>query len=477
VSNIRRCFVAVIASTIFISIPDRPADAADVGEIALVPDDGTIISQAFWLANFVEHAACAFYRTHDDNYDAIFVWTSAQLNMLTRTQQGWPTYAPAQGIGRDSWFDLRSSFCAHRLRQAVKMSDIDSFADDPDAQYNGAFGFTLTGAQLMGHEFGHQFLAGVTFMGTDGIRHCLIRGFESSGSDSENSGRIPPANSECDGHTNPDFNLHWSYYFNSDSVMYGNHIEDLGGGTFRFTNPSPKYGPLDQYLMGLRDPSEVGPMFLVDVGDVAGASSAAFPLGAQDSAMVSGSRLDFTVQDVIRAEGARMPARDRCHWKAAFIIVHPPNEPPTPQQIARVDRYRQRWETWYDDATDHRGSFDTTLAGTGLGTSSCPATQTPPGDGGPAPDATALDGAADATPGGLDAAEATDSGQPAPADAGTGGPILAEEDGGPFIADGSGVHVLRADSCGCREVAPRRAPLFPWIFAFALAVARRRRPR
>jgi len=53
------------------------------------------------------------------------------------------------------------------------------------------------------------------------------------------------------------------------------------------------------------------------------------------------------------------------------VILFDDGHMPTAPQIARVDAYRQRWESFYADATSRRGSFDTTLAGTGNGTAEC----------------------------------------------------------------------------------------------------------
>lgn len=386
-----------------------PALAADVGEIALVADVGRQITQSALIGSrYVQRAACAFYETHDDEYDVLFVFTTIPMNGLTRAQQGWATRAAARGIGRDIYRDSTAEFCSSRLRHAVKMSDLDSFSDDPDAVYTGAIGFTLSGVQLMGHELGHQWLAAVTFTRADGVRHCKIRGFTPP--------TEQPGMGDCHGYRNSDFASHWSAYFDSNSVMYGNRIADLGGGEFRLENAGAKFSELDQYLMGLRDPGEVGPMFYVDVGEPT-AESAAFPVAAGQPEIIRGERVDFTVQDVIRAEGARVPAREACHLKAGFVLVHAEGDLPTSAEIAKVDAYRRRFEAWYADATDRRGSFDTTLAGSGAGTVECPAVGVPPPrDAGVVvvPDAS---GGLDATAAPVDASADPDAGPDAGAEA------------------------------------------------------------
>jgi MYXO-CTERM domain-containing protein len=455
---------SISAALLACLLTSRLAQANDVGEISLISDDGTIISNAFLFDLFVAHAACAFYKSHSDDYDALFVFTSADLNALTRTPQGWPTHSPGKGMGFDYGLDLRSSFCAMRLRQAIKMGDIGSFDDDPDALYTGAPGATFTGAEVMAHEFGHQFMAAVGFEATDGIPHCMDRGFAMS-SDGMSGSTSGPT---CDGYDVSDFNLHWSYYFNTGpSPMYGNHIEDLGGGNFALTNPGAKYSPLDQYLMGLRDPSDVPPMFMVDVGELT-SQSAAFPVVRGSTVTISGTRVDFTIDDVIRSEGPRVPARDMCHWKAAFVIVYPPATPPTAAQIALVDRYRQRWETFYDWATDHRGSFDTTLSGTGLGTPTCPAPGAPPPpDAGTSSDASWPDNgppAGDAAVAPSDATTLDASAIPAPA-------MSSDASSDANI----GGHTLRADGCACGTTDGGSPVSLLLALAAAFVLGRRRR--
>lgn len=348
-----------------LSLSSATAQGAASGEIALIEDTGGQIRRGgILLPGYLERAACAFLAEHPDRYDVLFVFTAEPLTAFTRTQQGWPLRPAATGIGRDGMLDTTSRFCARRLRHVVKMGDIGSFSDDPDARYTGAPGFTLSAIELMAHELGHQWLAAVAFQGPGGPRRCLHRGFTPP--------EEAPGTPACEGYRDSDFNQHWSYYLSSGSVMYGNSIEDLGGGNFRISNSLLKYSELDQYLMGLRDPSEVAPMFVVDPGALT-AESTAYPLAAGQTEQLTGRRVDFTIEDVIRAEGPRIPARETCHLKAAFVIVHPEGAPPAAAEVARVDAHRRRFEEYYAWATDRRGSMDTTLDGRGSGTDECPA--------------------------------------------------------------------------------------------------------
>ena len=349
--------------------------SAEVGpyDVALVADeDGSLGDmQTLGMPNvYLQKVACAFYAKYPDHFDAIFVFTTYPLNFITNVQQGWPVKNLTQGIGRPP-VNSAPQFCSYdsRLRQAVKMGDLKVLPDDPDATYTGIPWYALSGIELMAHEFGHQWLAAVTFTKEDGVKHCLIRGYEPSG-------EAQPG--ECDGYQESDFNQHWSYYYNSKSVMYGSFIEDLGGGQFEVSYNDPKFSQMDQYLMGLRLPEDVEPQFLVDMEDETGSSS--LPIQPGKTATIEGTRLDFTVEDVIRSEGDRIPALDECHWKGALIIVHPLGQVPTIAERQKVADYGKRFEEFYDWATDGRGSFDMSIDGSGTGSPGCSGTISPQPD-------------------------------------------------------------------------------------------------
>lgn len=340
-------------------------------DVALIEDtDGSLSNmQTLSMPNvYLQKVACAFYKKYPDNFDAIFVFTTVPLDFITNTQQGWPVKQDIKGIGREL-YNQAGQFCSSkfRLRQAVKMGDLSKLPNNPDDTYTGIPFYPLSGVELMGHEFGHHWLASVTFI-KDGVKHCFLRGHEPMGSE--------PKPGDCDGYDESDYNQHWSNYFNSGGIMYGNNIIDLGDGNFRILNTEFKYGPLDQYLMGLRKPEEVGPLFLVVMSDDSTASPS-IPVQKNKPVDFKGTKLEFTVDDVIASVGPRNPPSQECHWKGALIVVHPKGKPPTFAELQKVAAYGNRWETWYPHATDGRGSFDLKLDGSGKGTEQCPAKNGP----------------------------------------------------------------------------------------------------
>lgn len=344
-----------------------PIRALAVGpeDVVLVEDTDGSIHQSYFFGNvYMQKVACRFYQTHPDDYDVIFAFTTLNPGLMS-TIEGWPVIQDQQGIGRKP-YNHTVQYCSYdnRLRQALKLGFIGAFPDapnDPDEHYILS---VLTGMEMVAHEFAHHWLASVKYDLDDGTGlHCRLRGLTTDSVDGMGT--------QCDGTYEEHFNWHWSKYFDQGSVMYSNSIEDLGNGKFKLYNDGLKYGPLDQYLMGLRAPEEVGPMFVVDPGYLATESSGG-PMAPGKTQTINGTRIDLTVEDIIRAEGPRVPAFDQCHWKGALVIVHPPGQLPTAAQIQKVALYGGEFEEFYEWATDGRGSMDMSLDNSGAGTVGCP---------------------------------------------------------------------------------------------------------
>ena len=137
---------------------------------------------------------------------------------------------------------------------------------------------------VLGQEVGHRWLAFLEFRNHTGARSEALLGRDQA---------------------------HWSFFFDSDaSVMEGNDIEDLGGGSFRTTAAVQRYSRLDQYAMGLVSASQVPPFFYVDnpmnVADGRQADSA-----PRVGVTFNGTRRDVLIDDVIAINGPRVPVSRR----------------------------------------------------------------------------------------------------------------------------------------------------------------------
>ena len=148
---------------------------------------------------------------------------------------------------------------------------------------------------MLGQEVGHRWLAFLDFSDHTGARSDALLGRDQA---------------------------HWSFFFDSDaSVMEGNDIEDLGGGSFRTTAAVQRYSRLDQYAMGLVSASQVPTFFYVDnPTNVAGGRQA--DSAPRVGVTFNGTRRDVLIEDVIAINGPRVPSSadsSRVH-RQAFLL-------------------------------------------------------------------------------------------------------------------------------------------------------------
>ena len=146
------------------------------------------------------------------------------------------------------------------------------------------------------------------------------------------------------------------------SVMEGNDIEDLGGGSFRTRGAVSRYSLLDQYAMGLVGVSQVPTFFYVESPiDVTPARD------REDDPQVgvtfTGTRRDVRIEDIVDAMGARQPSvsnSPRVH-RQAFIYVLSNGRTLDQAQVDKVDRIRRAWATFFRDGTNSRMTAETRL--------------------------------------------------------------------------------------------------------------------
>jgi len=275
----------------------------------------------------------AFYRTHPDSYDQLVIWTDTTVVSGDAFAFESTIANEIQGIGVDL-FDLSRQFgSAGRLRSFTMMDRLGKYPDDPTTRFLGENN-TLS---VLGQEAGHRWLAYFHF-----IDHNRQQSEELLGRDL----------------------AHWSFFMDSDaSVMEGNDIEDLGGGSFRTVGSVRRYSLLDQYAMGLVSPAEVPPFFYVQ--SPANMSQQKTKESApQTGVTFNGTRRDVLIGDVVSVHGARVPAAaqaPRVH-RQAFLYIVSGGRSVDGAQVAKVDRIRQQWETFFLQATDGRMRADTRLA-------------------------------------------------------------------------------------------------------------------
>jgi hypothetical protein len=272
-----------------------------------------------------------FYQTHADNYDQLVFWTDTSV--LDDSFAFESTVAnEIRGIGL-SLFDASRDFgSAGRLRSFAMMDSIGKYPEDPLQTFLGE----NNTVSVLGQEVGHRWLAFMEFRNHTGTRSEALLGRDQA---------------------------HWSFFMDSDaSVMEGNDIEDLGGGSFRTVGAVRRYSLLDQYAMGLVSESQVPSFFYVDNPvNVAGSRDASS--APRIGVTFNGTRRDVLIQDIVSILGPRLPSAadsPRVH-RQAFILVVGLGRSPDAGQIAKVDRIRRAWEAFFRQATDGRMEAVTTL--------------------------------------------------------------------------------------------------------------------
>lgn len=272
-----------------------------------------------------------FYRDHGDLYDQVVLWTDT--NVTTDSFAFETTVANGiRGLGIDIYDESAAFGSAGRLRSIVMMDTLAKYPSDPRQAFLGE----NSTVSLMGQEVGHRWLAFLEFHDASGATSDALLGRDRA---------------------------HWSFFMDSDaSVMEGNDIEDLGGGSFRTKDAVSRYSRLDQYAMGLVGESGVPPFFYVES-----------PTNVQPSrrktdapeigVTFSGTKRTVLIEDVIAAMGARTPSfRDspRVH-RQAFLYVFSIGKSLDTTQVDKVDRFRRAWETFFAGAVEKRMRVETRL--------------------------------------------------------------------------------------------------------------------
>jgi hypothetical protein len=110
---------------------------------------------------------------------------------------------------------------------------------------------------------------------------------------------------------------HWSYFVHSlGSPMEGNNWSELTPGVFRAGRPTFKFHPMDLYIMGLLAPEDVTPTFLIAEPNTMGQrdrngqpiNPSSTPEFGDRTISIRGRRVTFGIEDIIRANGPRVPA-------------------------------------------------------------------------------------------------------------------------------------------------------------------------
>jgi hypothetical protein len=141
------------------------------------------------------------------------------------------------------------------------------------------------------------------------------------------------------------------------SIMGGGVWQDNFDGTFTqldddYYVPATGWSYLDLYLMGLVKPQEAPDFFILRNLKPDGNDANGRPIFKAD-------RTKITIQDVIAAEGPRLPGVDNSQrqFNTGMVMVVEHGKKPSPELLERTEGIRKQWVAYWPISTGHRASM------------------------------------------------------------------------------------------------------------------------
>ena len=316
--------------------------STDTDGIAVIEDEGTLFFNLLGDGSRkvldVVAAAREFYRTHGDDYDALAFYLgngqNTWLGSPTALASAYPVQNDVQGIGLDL-FDLTNDFgSAGRLHTVLSMNGVHRYVDNPDSSTDADL---LTPNDFLAHEFAHRWSAYVFVDSAGHPRDALL-------------GRA---------------DQHWSFLADVDaSVMEGCSWARVGPDSFYTDSVTTGYGGPDLYVMGLQSRAETDSILTIYDGhdwqppDTYGQVHDPIPgVGGHGRAYY------WKVDDIERLNGPRIPDSDHSPhaFRMAMCLVVPHGVAPTAADLAKLQKIRQRFPSYFVYATRGRGTIDLSL--------------------------------------------------------------------------------------------------------------------
>jgi PKD repeat protein len=267
-----------------------------------------------------------YFKNHSDQDFLVFLSTF-DYALPESGAQGFylPVRNDVQGINQPLMDNTVLFGSVGKLQGTIDLGNVTPLASSPSGPKRDETLITMS------HEVMHRFGAYVRFRNPDGTLNTALLGKDSS---------------------------HWSYLLDSKgSLMYGNGWKDNGDGTFTSTSSRSAFSPLDLYLMGMIDKGQVPPMLLINNGSI---DKTQLPhLGAT----VSGTAQTVTIDDIIAAEGARIPdtATSQKQFNIGFVLLIRPGDNAAVATQA-VETLRKGFAGRFAELTQGKGSVGNVAA-------------------------------------------------------------------------------------------------------------------
>ncbi|HXU38541.1 MAG TPA: hypothetical protein VN937_19450 [Blastocatellia bacterium] len=281
----------------------------------------------------------AFYSTHSDSFDTVYVWTNFAFDNGVFIAHTFNISNNIQGIGLPI-FDRGPAYGSAHLGSLIAMGNTGDWPKNPDSYMVGL----NSAISIVCHEQGHLWLAYIHFDADNQVKDDLLGRQDS----------------------------HWSFLADTrtsadggySSLMEGNSWRESGGGIFTtFESAVNYFTPLDQYLMGLRPANEVGDIpYLVTDPQLKEFLHEKSPASGFSMSAV---RKTASVAQIIAREGPRIPdvTTSPKVFRVAFVALSEQGSTISSSEFAKISAYRDAIVRYFSTATGGRGSLDPSLNG------------------------------------------------------------------------------------------------------------------
>jgi subtilase family serine protease len=295
----------------------RATHRADRGNVAIIDFVGNYNKDLDTGESNVEARAVVareFLRTHPDTYDFLVVFSTFEFATGDALAFHWGVQNKVRGLGL-AQYDVSHLFgSAGRLLGYIDMAALARYVTDP---LQPAFETVLT---TLGHEMLHQWSGRVRFMEASGQLSAALLGRDSS---------------------------HWSDLLDTHaSVLYGHKWRNNHDGSFTSQAIRKFFSPLDLYLAGVYSAAEVPPFLLIDNPQH---DPTVLP---QPNITVQGTARTLTIDEVIAAEGPRLPAAEQAPktFRFAWILLTGSGDTVEESQLAAITevstKFAERFAVW-----------------------------------------------------------------------------------------------------------------------------------
>jgi hypothetical protein len=279
-----------------------------------------------------------FYQNFPDVYFQVLFFTN-----FVQTMSGFANELniknDVQGIGIGTFDNSALWGSGGVLESRCNMNRLAAWPTDPTSRVFGGENNFLT---IMGQEAGHRWGAFVCFDDPGQVG-------DDPGCGSNSSLLLGRAYA------------HWSYYADVDhSSLEGGNWEFVSGNLFTTPTTIDYFGDIDEYIMGVRTAQEVTSTFYVSspTNDLISNRDNGSPV---QGATATGTAVTVTIDDIIAAEGPRVPSEGNKDLRQAFIVLLQNGTSLSPADLDKIANFRRSWEDYFEVSLDGRITCNTRL--------------------------------------------------------------------------------------------------------------------